>query len=314
LSVQVLTADTPVWRVEPGQTPRVVVEPGTVVEVSTLDCRGGAITSMEDRWQVDRPERINPVTGPIGVAGAVVGDTAIVRIDRIELAPQGLMLVRPGTTTFDFVDHGELTFVSVGTDTFTLLGRNLPLRPMIGWVGSQPAEGSLDTGSCGRTGGNLDTPLLGPGARVLLPIEVPGAAVYIGDVHASQGDGELFLTGIEIGATVTLHIDVAANLKVHGPLVETADVVAVIGPDTGLQASADGACMRAVAILQTLTGASAYEAGFLLSAACDLRISRYLPGYGSVCRLEIPKHVLPDDVLDARGWMRLDLGEIEPRP
>ena len=310
--MQVLTADAPVWRVEPGQTPRITVEPGTAVEVSTLDCRGGAIISMADRWQVDRPDRINPVTGPIGVAGAVAGDTTVVRIDRIELASQGLMLVRPSTTAFEFVDHGELTFVSVGTDTFTLLGRDLPLRPMIGWVGLQPADGSLDTGSCGRTGGNLDTPLLGAGARVLLPVEVPEAAIYVGDVHASQGDGELFLTGIEIGATVTLSVDVAADLTVHGPLVETAEVVAVIGPDTGLQDSADGACTRAVGILRTLAGVSAYEAGFLLSAACDLRISRYLPGYGSVCRLEIPKHVLPKNVFDDHGWLRVDLGEIEP--
>lgn len=314
MSVPTLAADAPVWCVEAGQVPRIRVDPGTTVEISTLDCRGGAITSMADRWQVDRLKRINPVTGPIAVSGAAVGDTAVIRIERIDLAQQGLMLVRPGTTTFGFVDRGELTFARVGTESFRLFDTELPLRPMVGWVGVQPAAGLLETGACGRTGGNLDTPLLGVGARVLLPIEVPEAAVYVGDVHASQGDGELFLTGIEIGATVTARLDVAAGLRLQGPLVETADVVAVMGPDAGLQESADGACARAIAILGSLAGRSPYEAGFLLSAACDLRISRYLPGYGSVCRLEIPKHVFPDGVFDDLGWMRSDLGEIEPAP
>lgn len=307
-----LEADAPVWRVEPGQPTKVTVEPGTPIKVSTLDCRGGAITSMADRWQVDQPDRINPVTGPIGIVGAAAGDTAVVRIDRIELAARGLMLVRPGTTAFAFVDHGELTFAPVAGGTYTLFDHELPLRPMVGWVGAQSADDVIETGACGRTGGNLDTPLLGAGARVLLPVEVPDAAVYVGDVHASQGDGELFLTGIEIAATVSLQMGLAPDLRVHGPIVETADVLAVIGPDTGLQDSADGASARGIGILRTLAGVSAYEAGFLLSAACDLRISRYLPGYGSVCRLEIPKRVLPEDVLDDLGWLRPDLGEIEP--
>lgn len=312
MTAQRVGAGTPIWRVEPGQAAITTVRPGTRVEVETLDCRGGAIRTTADRWQVDNPDRINPVTGPIGIADAVPGDTAIVRIHAIDVGDQGLMLVRPGTTTFGFVEHGELTFAPVTGGVCRLLDQDLPLRPMVGWVGNQPAHDVLETGACGRTGGNLDTPLLGEGARALLPVEVPGAAVYVGDVHASQGDGELFLTGIEIGASVDLEMDVTGDLRLGGPVVETEEVVAVIGPDTDLQGSADGASVRGLRIVRTLTGLSEYEAGFLLSAACDLRISRYLPGYGSVCRLEIPKHVLPPDVLDEDGWLRTDLGEIEP--
>lgn len=307
-----ITATDPVWRVEPGQVPRATVASGAHLRVATLDCRGGAITTMEDRWQVDEPDRINPVTGPIGVTGASPGDTLVVAVEQIDLADQGLMLVRPGTTAFDFVDHGELTFAEIGDETYELLGHELPLRPMVGWVGTQPARDVLETGACGPTGGNLDTPLLGVGARVLLPVQVDGACLYLGDVHASQGDGELFLTGVETPATVGLSVETASELGVAGPVVETADVLAVIGPDTGLDASATGACERAIAILGTLAGVPPYDAGFLLSAACDLRVSRFLPGYGSVCRLEIPKHLLSSDVLDGEGWLRTDLGPLEP--
>jgi amidase len=306
-----LEADNPVWRVEAGQPFLMEVAGGAPVVVSTLDCRGGSIRTPDDLWQVENAEKINPVTGPVGVEGAAPGDTLAVWIDDVAVADQGLMLVRPTTTLFDFVDRGALEFARVTGSDYRLGDRDLPLRPMVGWVGLQPAAGTVATSASARTGGNMDTPLVRAGARVLLPVEVDGAGLYVGDVHASQGDGELFLTGVEIAATVQVRAEVLGDVRVDGPLVETADTLAVLGVDGGLEESAQSACRRGLQILTVLNRLSSYDAGFLLSAACDLRVSRYLPHYGSVCRLEIPKHALDQAALSADGWLRSDLGELE---
>ncbi|MDP1803968.1 MAG: acetamidase/formamidase family protein, partial [Acidimicrobiales bacterium] len=44
------------------------------------------------------------------------------------------------------------------------------------------------------------------GSTLLLPVHVPGALLSVGDVHFSQGDGEVCGTGIEIDAAVTLRV------------------------------------------------------------------------------------------------------------
>jgi amidase len=305
-------AGAPVWQVEAGQPFLRTVDLGDAVEVATLDCRGGAIRTMEDAWQVDDAGRINPVTGPIGINGVRAGETVAVWVEAVDLrADHGLMLSRPNTTLFDFVDRGVLTFAEVtGEDNLRLAGTELPARPMVGWVGLQPAAGVLPTSKAGPTGGNMDTPLVRPGARVLLPAAVEGAGLYVGDVHASQGDGEIFLTGVEIAASVTLRIDGLSGSTLDAPVVETPDVVAILGPDTTLEASATAVSVRAAGVLAALNSISLEDAAFLLSAACDLRISRFLPHYGSICRMEIPKTVLAGDVLDADGWLRGGLGHL----
>ena len=46
-------------------------------------------------------------------------------------------------------------------------------------------------------GGNLDNKELGAGAKLYLPVFVPGALFSCGDGHGAQGDGEVCVTAIE---------------------------------------------------------------------------------------------------------------------
>ena len=46
-------------------------------------------------------------------------------------------------------------------------------------------------GSSQCTGGNMDLTDAGPGATVYLPVQVPGALLSIGDLHAVSLDGPL---------------------------------------------------------------------------------------------------------------------------
>ena len=80
----------------------------------------------------------------------------------------------------------------------------IPLRPMLGWVGVAPCSGRHPMIPPRRTGGNLDHRSVGVGATLSLPVEVEGALLSVGDPHAAQGDGEVSGTGIETSADVEL--------------------------------------------------------------------------------------------------------------
>jgi formamidase len=59
-----------------------------------------------------------------------------------------------------------------------------------------------------ENGGNQDIKNLTAGSRVFYPVFVPGAMLSFGDLHFSQGDGEITFCGaIEMGGVLELHVD-----------------------------------------------------------------------------------------------------------
>jgi formamidase len=73
-------------------------------------------------------------------------------------------------------------------------------------------EGS-DPDRCLRTipprenGGNMDVKQMQVGTTLLLPCFIEGCGLFVGDVHYAQGDGEVSGTAIEMGARVTVRVD-----------------------------------------------------------------------------------------------------------
>ena len=59
-----------------------------------------------------------------------------------------------------------------------------------------------------ENGGNLDVKELTKGAKLWLPIAVEGALFSVGDGHFAQGDGEVCMTAVEVGATVAVRFRV----------------------------------------------------------------------------------------------------------
>ena len=53
----------------------------------------------------------------------------------------------------------------------------------------------------------MDVQEVGPGARVRLAVNVPGALLHIGDVHALQGDGEIGGSANETSALIRLRVE-----------------------------------------------------------------------------------------------------------
>ncbi|KAI5459431.1 formamidase FmdS [Mariannaea sp. PMI_226] len=58
-------------------------------------------------------------------------------------------------------------------------------------------------------GGNCDIKNLSRGSKVYLPVHVPGAKFSVGDLHFSQGDGEISFCGaIEMAGSITINFKV----------------------------------------------------------------------------------------------------------
>ncbi|WP_432572965.1 formamidase [Kineococcus sp. SYSU DK005] len=69
-----------------------------------------------------------------------------------------------------------------------------------------------------ENGGNQDIKNLTKGSRVFYPVFVDGANLSVGDLHFSQGDGEITFCGaIEMGGFIDLHVDVVrGGMETYG--------------------------------------------------------------------------------------------------
>ena len=84
-------------------------------------------------------------------------------------------------------------------------------------------------------GGNCDIKNLSRGSKVYLPIHVAGAKFSVGDLHFSQGDGEISFCGaIEIAGVITVKLTVMKNgmrdLGMKSPLFLPGPVEPQFGP------------------------------------------------------------------------------------
>src|SRR5204862_8324092 len=68
------------------------------------------------------------------------------------------------------------------------------------------------------SGGNRGIKNLAGGSRVFSPVFVDGASLSVGDLHFSQGDGEITFCGaIEMGGFIDLHVDlIKGGMSTYG--------------------------------------------------------------------------------------------------
>lgn len=134
------------------------------------------------------------------------------------------------------VQHSVLTFAPhhlVG-----LVGR---LRPFMGQLGTCPSIPMPDSHNAGdfgsflvgaphpqaitaeelahRSDGHMDCDAVRAGSILVCPVKVPGGGVYLGDMHALQGDGEIAGHTADVSGTVTLQVHVIKGLNIDGPII-----------------------------------------------------------------------------------------------
>ena len=123
-----------------------------------------------------------------------------------------------------------------------LVGAIARMRPFLGQLGTTPSKALPDSHNAGdfgsfligapheysvtkeeldihRTDGHMDISRVRQGAILICPVKVPGGGVYVGDMHAMQGDGEIAGHTTDVAGLVELEVHVLKDLSIEGPIL-----------------------------------------------------------------------------------------------
>ena len=125
-----------------------------------------------------------------------------------------------------------------------------------------------------------------------MPVFQPGGQLAIGDMHASMGDGEISGTGVEIGGTAIIKVDLIKGKAAGWPVTETKDSWITHGTTAdNIDGALKNAAEEAAKLLVDQWGFTMEDAFIFLSVAGDLGIAQYChPSPGSViAKMRVPK-------------------------
>lgn len=282
----------------PELPPVLEISSGDRILFSTHDARGGALldrrpTAAAFPLPKPTPGKGNPVTGPVAIKNAKPGDALLVHILSINCDPIGWCgghahagAVDPGRVPEPL---GRICEVSPKGVVFSP-EITIPLKPMIGCIGTAPVE-SATTGVAGNHGGNMDQTVVHSGTSVLLPVFVPGALLYIGDVHAAQGDGEISGVGLEIPAEVTVEVELIPGAAPEWPWLIDDESVMVLCVGETFEKSSYTAIDQAMKLLEDQLKLAPADALALLSIAAHVKVGAFYGSPHVTTRCEIPRHL-----------------------
>src|SRR5713226_3461975 len=207
------------------------------------------------------PGVVHPLTGPVFVKGADPGDLLEIEFTDIVAQPTAFSAIMPGLGFLrdvfaePFLVHWRIADGWATSEQIP--GVRIPGAPFMGvsavapsaaklaeWTAREQrvidrggfafppdAAGAVPTGPCGlaglrtlpprENGGNFDVKQLTRGAKLYLPVFVEGALFSTGDAHFAQGDGEVCVTAVEMGATAIvrfkLHKGLALRRNIRWP-------------------------------------------------------------------------------------------------
>lgn len=123
-----------------------------------------------------------------------------------------------------------------------LIGVATRLRPFMGQLGTTPSTDIPDSHNAGdfgsflvgapheyaltadelqkhKTDGHMDIDAVRAGAVLICPVKLEGGGVYLGDMHALQGDGEIAGHTCDVSGSVTLQVELIKGLGIDGPIL-----------------------------------------------------------------------------------------------
>ena len=322
-----------------------------------LDGQLGPGTTVADFPSLD-VGAVHPLTGPVFVKGAAPGDILEIEFTDVIAQPVAFSAIMPGlgflrdVMTEPFLVHWQIR--DGWATSAEIPGVRIPGGPFMGVSGVAPSAeklaewtareqrvidkgglafppdpgGAVPAGSCGlaglrtlpprENGGNFDVKQLTRGSKLFLPVFKEGGLFSTGDGHFAQGDGEVCVTAVEMGATAVV------RFKVHKGLANTRKFMAPVFSRTsyfidpryaaperflgvmGMPIDQEGeieaenltlACRNAVLNMMELLqerGFSRQQAYVICSVAVDLRISNVvdLPNY-------VVSALLPEAIFDS---------------
>ena len=302
---------------------------------------------------------VHPLTGPVFVKGAQPGDVLEIEFTDIIAQPTAFSAIVPGlgflrdVFTAPFLAHWQIA--NGWASSPQIPGVRIPGAPFMGVSAVAPSAeklaewtareqrvidkggfafppdpaGAVPTGRCGfaglrtlpprENGGNFDVKQLTKGAKLLLPVYVEGGLFSTGDGHFAQGDGEVCVTAVEMGATAVvrfkLHKGLATRRKFNSPVFTRDSYFAeprFAAPERflgvmGMPINAAGeieaenltlACRNAVLNMIELLqerGFSREQAYVLCSVAVDLRVSNVVDVPNYVVSALLPEAIFDGD-------------------
>lgn len=273
-----------------GHAPVITVDPGDTVLVRSLDA-AGTLARHEFPGDAGKPKmfpgefRGHCLTGPIAVRGAQPGDMLAVRFTALApddwgwtvspAVPDSPVLRRLGLAGAE--PAWLLWEIDAGAGTATANGKyTRPLAPFLGVTGVAPAAPGEHSTVPPRAeaGGNIDCKELVAGSTLYLPVNVPGALLYLGDGHGAQGDGEACGTAIECPMTTEAVVNLAAGRPLGSVHAETPAGRVTFGFSADLNEAMGDALDAMVSWLASLCGTSRAEALALASTCVDLRVTQ----------------------------------------
>jgi formamidase len=116
------------------------------------------------------------------------------------------------------------------------------MRPFLGNIGTIPSRDMPDSHNAGdfgsflidaphgyamsqeelerhKTDGHMDTNSVREGAILICPVKVAGGGVYMGDMHAQQGNGEVAGHATDVSGEVEVQVEVIKGLALDGPIL-----------------------------------------------------------------------------------------------
>lgn len=116
------------------------------------------------------------------------------------------------------------------------------MKPFLGNIGTTPSRDLPDSHNCAdfgkflvgaphqygvtkaelddaKTDGHMDTNSVREGAILICPVKVKGAGIYMGDMHAQQGNGEIAGHATDVSGQTELTVEVIKNLTIEGPIL-----------------------------------------------------------------------------------------------
>jgi acetamidase/formamidase len=279
-----------------GFPPVLTIAPGDTVEVECISGRpsvmppegsGFAIPpALKAVIEANREPWLGHImTGPIAIAGAELGDTLEVRIDRIEPgADWGYNIIRPlaGTIPEDFHET-HLMHIPVDRERRVCRlpwGTELALAPFFGVMGvaPPPAFETITSIAPRIHGGNLDNKELQVGSSLFLPVHVKGANFSVGDGHGVQGDGEVCVSALEMCLTGTFTFQLHKATGQAMPRAETPTHYVSMGINEDLDQAMKQALREMIAFICSRTNLAREQAYAFCSLAVDFHVTQTVNG------------------------------------
>jgi acetamidase/formamidase len=138
----------------------------------------------------------------------------------------------------------------------------------------------------------MDAPEVSVGNTLYLPVNVPGALLYMGDGHAAMGDGEVAGTAIEVSLLARIQVSIIKGRKISWPRFENDGSIMAVGAYRPLDDALRIAFTELVDWIHKDYGLSNLDAYELLSKVAKIHLDEMVdPNYVVVASID--KKFLP---------------------